>query len=65
MGRLLFRFDRDCRRSDVTRRAQKLKEIMYFSLEKRIKIIEWGLDILIPMFIMSLFMRVEFVSDRL
>lgn len=48
----------------MTRRAQKLKEIMCFSLEKRIKIIEWGLDILIPMFIMSLVMRVEFVSDR-
>jgi len=48
----------------MTKQALKLNTIMCFSMEKRIKIIKWGLDILIPMLIMSLLMRVEFVSDR-
>ena len=64
MERFLFRFERECRRSDMTKQALKLNTIMCFSMEKRIKIIKWGLDILIPMLIMSLLMRVEFVSDR-
>jgi hypothetical protein len=51
--------------SDVTKQTLKLNEIMCFLMEERIKIIKWGLDILIPMFIMSLVMKVEFVYDRL
>jgi len=48
----------------MRKQALKLNRIMCFSMEKRIKIIKWGLDILILMFIMSLVVRVEFVSDR-
>lgn len=47
----------------MTRQALKLNEIVCFLMENRIKIIKWGLDILIPVFIMSLVMRVGFVSD--
>ena len=48
----------------MTRQVLKLKEIMCFSMEKRIKVIKWGLYIFILIFIMSLVMRVVFVSDR-
>ena len=48
----------------MRKQALKLNRIMCFSMEKRIKIIKLGLDILILMFIMSLVVRVEFVSDR-